>query len=293
MQVGITGASGLIGRALVASLEAEGHGVRRLVRRAATGPQERQWDGTHLPPEHLEGLDAVVHLAGAGVADRRWSPAYKREIRDSRVLGTEAVARAVAHARTPVLLSSSAIGYYGDRGDALLDETSSPGQGFLPEVCRAWEAAVEPAHAHTRVALLRTGIVLARGGGALGKQLLLFKAGLGASLGSGRQYLSWISLTDEVRAIRHLLTSEVAGPVNLVAPGPVTNRDFTKVLGRAVHRPTLPVAVPGFALRAVLGEVATELLAGARVLPVALEKDGFAFAHPDLPSALEAELRRD
>lgn len=291
MQVGITGASGFLGRALTASLEGDGHQVRRLVRRPAAGPHEREWDGAHLPPEALEGCDAVVHLAGAGVADKRWSPAYKQLIRDSRVQGTNAVARAVAHARTPVLLSSSAIGWYGDRGDTVLDETSGPGHGFLPEVCREWEAATEPAQAHARVVVMRVGIVLGREGGALAKQLALFRLGLGAPLGSGRQWLSWVSLTDQVRAVRHLLESEVTGPVNVTSPGPVTNRDFTKVLGREVHRPTLPVPVPSVALRLVLGEVSTELLAGARVLPMVLERDGFRFSHPDLPHALEAELR--
>lgn len=291
MQVGITGASGFLGRALTASLEVDGHGVRHLVRRAAAGPHEREWDGAHLPPEALNDLDAVVHLAGAGIADRRWSPAYKQVIRDSRVVGTAAVARAVAHARTPVLLSASAIGYYGDRGDELLDEWSGPGEGFFPDVCQEWEAATGPARAHARVVTMRTGIVMGRDGGALAKQLLLFRLGLGAPLGSGGQWLSWVSLTDQVGAIRHLLASEVEGPVNVVAPRPVTNREFTRALGREVHRPTLPVAVPGFALRAVLGEVSTELLAGARVVPTALERDGFRFAHPELAGALHAELR--
>ena len=290
MQVGITGASGFLGRALTASLEGDGHQVRRLVRRPPGGPHERQWDGVHLAPEALDGVDAVVHLAGAGVADKRWSPAYKRVIRDSRVLGTEAVARAVAHAHVPVLLSGSAIGYYGDRCDEVLDERSGPGEGFLPEVCLAWEAATEHAREHSRVVTMRTGIVQGRGGGALGKQLLLYRLGLGAPLGSGSQWLSWISLTDYVGAVRHLLVSEVEGPVNVVAPQAVRNREFTKAMGREVHRPTVPVAVPGFVLRTVLGGVSTELLSGARVVPRVLERDGFRFAHPDLESALHAEL---
>jgi len=290
VQVGITGSSGFLGRALTASLEADGHKVRHLVRRPVSGPDERQWDGVHLAPEALDGLDAVVHLAGAGVADRRWSPAYKSVIRDSRVLGTEAVARAVAHAHIPVLLSASAIGFYGDRGDEVLDERSGPGEGFLPAVCLEWEAATEHAREHARVVMMRTGIVQGRGGGALGKQLLLYRLGLGAPLGSGRQWLSWISLTDCVAVVRHLLTSEVEGPVNLTSPNPVTNRDFTKAMGRAVHRPTLPVAVPGVVLRTVLGEMSTELLSGARVLPRALAQDGFSFAHPDIATALHAEL---
>lgn len=290
MQVGVTGASGFLGSALTDSLLADGHTVRRIVRHPVTGPEDRQWDGRHLAPDALDGLDAVVHLAGAGVADKRWSPAYKKEIRDSRVLGTNAVARAVAHAAVPVLLCGSAIGFYGERGDLLLDETSSAGTGFLPEVCLEWEAASEPAHRHTRVALLRTGIVLGRGG-VLARQRLLFKAGLGAPLGNGRQWFSWISLSDQVAATRYLLTADVEGPVNLVAPNPVTNRDFTRVLGREVHRPTLPLGVPAAVLRVVLGEVAGDVLASARVIPGVLEREGFAFAHPGLPDALEAALR--
>lgn len=289
MQVGITGASGFLGRALTASLEADGHDVRRLVRHPATGPHERQWDGVHLAPESLDDLDAVVHLAGAGVADRRWSPAYKKVIRDSRVLGTNAVARAVAHARTPLLLSSSAIGYYGERGDTVLDEHSLPGTGFLAEVCTEWEAAAEPAKAHARVVVMRTGIVLGRGG-VLARQRTIFKLGLGAPLGDGQQWFSWIALADQVRAMRQLLTADVEGPVNLVSPNPVTNHDFTKVMGRAVHRPTLPVPVPAFVLRAVLGEVATDVLASARVFPGVLEREGFRFTYPDLPDALDAAL---
>lgn len=290
MQVGITGASGFLGRAVTASLERDGHQVRRLVRRPATGPHQREWDGAHLAPEALAGLDAVVHLAGAGVADKRWSPAYKQVIRDSRVVGTRAVARAVAHARVPVLLSGSAIGYYGDRGDELLDEWSGPGEGFLADVCQEWEAATEPARAHARVVQLRAGIVMGREGGALGKQLLLFRLGLGAPLGSGQQWLSWVSLTDHVRALRHLLVSDVEGPVNVVAPQAVTNKEFTRTLGRVLHRPTLPVPVPRAVLRTVLGEVSSDLLASARVRPEALERDGFRFHHPDLVSGLESAL---
>lgn len=292
MQVGITGASGFLGRALTTSLERDGHQVRRLVRRPAAGPHERQWDGVHLPPDALEGLGAVVNLSGAGVADKRWSAGYKKVIRDSRVVSTNAVARAVSHAHTPVLLSASAIGYYGDRGDTVLDESSHAGKGFLPDVCREWEAATAPATAHARVAVMRTGIVLGDEG-VLGKERLLFKLGLGAPLGSGHQWFSWIALADWVGAVRHLLDVDVDvdGPVNLVSPNPVTNRDFTKVLGREVHRPTLPIAVPGFVLRVALGEVAGDVLASARVFPRVLEHERFRFAHPDLPGALDAALR--
>ena len=292
MKIGITGASGLIGSALVSSLRADGEDVVVFVRRPASAAGERHWDGAHLAPEAVADLEAVVHLAGAGVGDKRWTPAYKRIVLDSRVKGTTGVANAVAQAGTPVLLSASAVGWYGDTGDVLTDETGHSGKGFLADVCRAWEAATEPAQA-ARVAHLRTGIVLSAQGGALKKQLPIFKAGLGAPLGSGTQWLSWISLADEVAAIRHLLRADVSGPVNLVSPNPVTNRDFTKVLGGVLHRPTAPIAVPGFVLKAALGQFAEEgVLIGQRLAPHVLAASGFAFAHPDLQSALEVGLER-
>lgn len=291
MRVGITGASGFLGRALARDLATHGHEVVRFVRGAVATPDERGWDGAHLPPDLLQDLEAVVHLSGAGVGDRRWSPSYKKEIHDSRVVSTQAVARAVAHAHTSVkvLLAASASGYYGDTGDRLVDETSSSGGGFLAEVCRDWEAATRPAEDAVRVAHLRTGIVLGKGG-ALAKQVPIFKAGLGAPLGGGRQWLSWIAVADHVAAVRHLLTADVAGPVNLVGPNPVTNRDFTKVLGREVHRPTWPVGVPAPVLRVVLGEFADDVLMSQRIAPTVLAASGFTFAHPDLPSALRAAL---
>ncbi len=295
MKIGITGASGLIGTALVSDLRAHGHDVVRVVRGAAGGADERPWDpaAQQLDPAHLADLDAVVHLAGAGVADKRWTEARKKVVLDSRVDGTTAVAQAMAQAEGPkVLLSASAVGWYGDTDDRLTDENGPTGQGFLAEVCRQWEAATAPAEAAgVRVAHLRTGIVLSGDGGALGPQLRVFRLGLGAPLGSGRQWLSWISLRDEVAAIRHLLTADVAGPVNLVGPAPVTNKQFTKALGRALHRPTLPIPVPGFALKALLGPFAEEgVLIGQRLQPAVLQRSGFTFAHADVDAALVASI---
>ena len=295
MRIGITGASGLIGSALVPDLRAHGHDVVRFVRGDAAGPDERPWDPDRrrLDPATLADLDAVIHLAGAGVGDKRWTDARKAVVLGSRVDGTTAVAEAMAAAEGPkVLLSASAIGYYGDTRDRLTDESGPTGEGFLAEVCRQWEAATKPAEAAgVRVAHLRTGIVLSSGGGIVGKQLLLYKLGLGAPLGSGRQWTSWITLRDEVAAIRHLLTAEVSGPVNLVGPAPVTNRDFTKALGRAVHRPTLPIAVPGFALKAAVGQFAEEaILIGQRLVPKVLQDSGFRFADEDVDAALRASL---
>jgi uncharacterized protein len=295
MKIGITGASGLIGTPLVRSLREQGHDVVRFGRSGAPGADERTWDPSSrsLAPEAVADLDAVVHLAGAGVADKRWTEARKRVVLGSRVDGTTAVAQAMAAAQGPrVLLSASAIGWYGDTGDRLTDESGPTGQGFLAEVCRQWEGATAPAQAAgVRVAHLRTGIVLSGQGGIVGKQLLLFKAGLGAPLGTGRQWVSWISLQDEIAAIRHLLDADVEGPVNLVGPAPVTNREFTKALGRAVHRPTLPVPVPGVALKVAVGDFAEEgILIGQRLAPAVLQRSGFAFAHSDVDAALRASL---
>ena len=299
MHIGITGASGLIGSPLVAQLRGAGHDVVRFVRGSAGAADERSWDPSarRLDPAQVADLDAVIHLAGAGVADKRWTADYKRTILESRTNGTAAVADALAAAAASgegpkVLLSASAVGWYGDTGDRLTDETGPTGKGFLADVCRQWEAATAPAEAAgVRVAHLRTGIVLTGTGGALGKQLPIFKLGAGAPLGSGRQWNSWISLRDELAAIEHCLSTDVAGPVNLVGPAPVTNREFTSALGRALHRPTLPVPVPGFALKAALGPFAQEgVLTGQRLHPSVLQRTGFSFADPDIDTALASSL---
>ena len=299
MKIGITGASGLIGTPLVVTLRADGHDVVRFVRGRADAADERGWDpaSRRLEPEAVADLDAVVHLAGAGVADHRWTDDYKQTVLDSRVDGTTAVAQAMAAARgagrgPAVLLSGSAIGWYGDTGDRLTDETGPAGAGFLAEVCRRWEDATAPAEAAgVRVAHLRTGIVLSSGGGALAKQLPIFKLGAGAPLGSGRQWTSWISLRDELGAIAHCLTADVSGPVNLVGPAPVTNKDFTRALGRAVHRPTLPIAIPAFVLKAALGQFAEEgVLTGQRLAPAVLQRTGYAFLDADVDAALRSSL---
>ncbi len=295
MKIAVTGASGLIGSALVPSLRASGHDVVRLVRRSTDAADEITWDpGAHrLDPTALRDVDAVVHLAGAGVGDRRWTASYRRTVLRSRVDGTTTIARALAaaEARPRMLLSSSAIGFYGDTDGREVDESAPSGGGFLAEVCRRWEAATAQAEqAHVRVAHLRTGVVLARQGGALAKQLPLFRLGLGGQLGSGRQYVSWISLPDQVTAVQHLLTTDVRGAVNLVAPEAITNREFTRALGQAVHRPAV-LRVPGLPLRLALGEFADEaVLAGQRVVPRVLQSTGFRFEHPRLPEALEAVL---
>ncbi len=297
MKIGITGASGLIGTPLVASLRGAGHDVVRFVRGRADAADERAWDpgSRRLEPDAVADLDAVVHLAGAGVADKRWTAERRKVILGSRVDGTATVARAMAATQGPrVLLSASAIGWYGDTGDRLTDETGPTGDGFLADVCRQWEASTAPAEAAgVRVVHLRTGIVLSSGGGALAKQLPIFKVGAGAPLGSGRQWTSWISLRDELAAITHCLSADFEGPVNLVGPEPVTNREFTKALGRVVKRPTLPVSIPGFVLKAALGPFAEEgVLTGQRLRPAVLQRTGFTFTDPDVESALRQAIER-
>ena len=291
MRIAITGASGLIGSALSHRLTADGHDVVPVVRRAP-GASEIGWSlkDRRIDDGAFDGIDAVVHLAGAGIGDHRWTDDYKREILESRTVGTALVAEAINEATNPprVLLSGSAIGYYGSSPDATFTETSPAGTGFLAEVCEAWEAAAAPAQiGDTRVAFLRTGIVLSTEGGALKKQLPIFKLGAGGKMGSGDQWQSWIHIDDEVGSIVHLLDSEVDGPVNLTAPNPVTNAEFTDTLGDVLGRPTF-LPIPKFGPKLVLGsELADNLLfSGQQVMPTVLEQDGFTFAHPTLEGAL-------
>jgi uncharacterized protein len=296
MRVAITGATGLIGSALKPHLESLGHEVVRVVRSNPTGT-DVSWSPAEgrIDSHALDGIDAVVHLAGAGIGDKRWTDAYKRELMESRTKGTTLISEAIASADDgpSVLLSASGVGIYGARGQEQLTEESSVGEGFLAELCAKWEAATGVAQAAgVRVAHLRTGIVLSTRGGALKKQLPLFKFGLGGKLGDGRQYQSWIHIDDEVAAITHLLTAETSGAVNLTAPFPVTNAVFTATLGDVLGRPTF-MPIPKFGPKLVLGsELAENLLfTGQRVLPKRLELDpGFTFAYSDLESALRALL---
>ena len=299
MHVGITGASGLIGTALTEHLRAGGHDTTPLVRRTPSA-REIGWDPSAgvLDAADLASLDAVVHLAGAGIGDHRWTDEYKKTLLQSRTDSTTLISTTMAElgdAGPKVLLSGSAIGFYGERGEEIVDETSPTGQGFLAEICQAWEANTSPAEAAgVRVAHLRTGIVLTPDGGALRKMLPLFKLGAGGRFGSGDQWMSWISITDEVRAIEHLLTADVEGPVNLTAPNPVRNREFADTLGDVLNRPTF-LPVPRFGPKLLLGgELADALLFdGQRVAPGVLTADAdFSFAHPDLASALRAVLDR-
>lgn len=291
MDVAVSGSTGLIGSALVDALGRAGHQVRRLVRVPPSAPDQVLWNPTSGPIDldGLRGVEAVVHLAGEGIQNHRWSPEQKRRIRESRVDATARLASALASLdpRPKVLLSGSAIGFYGDRGDEELDETMTVGRGFLAEVSEDWEAACRPAiDAGIRVVNLRTGVVLTRNGGALAKQLPLFRLGLGGRVGSGRQWLSWISLADEIGAILHLLDADISGPVNLTAPEPVTNAAFAHALGRALHRPAI-LPIPSFAPKLVLGSELVEslLLSSAKVLPRRLSNVGYTFRHPTLDEA--------
>lgn len=290
--IAITGASGLIGTALAHQLAAQGHRVVRFTRSSSTGDDSIAWNpkSGSIEADKLRGVDAVVHLAGAGIGDKRWTTEYKREILESRTKSTALLASTLADlADGPkVLLSGSAIGIYGESDTATFTEESPAGSGFLADVCVQWEAASAPAEkAGVRVAHLRTGIVLSPKGGALKKLLPLFKLGAGGRMGSGRQWQSWISIDDEIAAIEHLLTSSISGAVNLTAPQPVTQAEFTKTLARVLKRPSF-VPVPAFGPKLLLGsELADALLfTGQKVLPTVLERDGFRFAHADLESAL-------
>jgi uncharacterized protein len=291
----VSGSSGLLGTALIPFLTAGGFHATRLVRRPP-GPAEIGWDPAQgkLDPAHLEGVDAVINLGGESLAHWPWTEAYKRRILESRTRTTELLAGAFTRMDRPplVLVSASAVGYYGDRGDEILREESKPGTGFLAEVAQAWEAATEPARAAgTRVVLARIGMVLSPAGGGLPTMLLPFRLGLGGRLGSGRQWMSWIAMDDTVRAIHHCLTEvSLAGGVNLTSPHPVTNQIFTETIGRVLRRPTV-LRVPAFAVRLALGEMGEQLLlAGQRALPGRLQASGFQFSHPDLAAALTSLL---
>ena len=297
MRIVVGGSSGFIGTALVDRLRAAGHDIVRLVRRDSAAPDEVTWRPSVAPldPSTVDGADAVVNLAGVGVGTHRWNAAFKALIRASRVNSTEALAAAVAAAKAPprVLLNASAVGFYGDTGDREVDESGPAGDGYFPDVCRAWEAATEAAEAAgIRVAHLRTGLVLGPGGGLLKPLLPLYRFGLGGPLGNGRQWMPWISLADEVAAIEFLLTADaVTGAVNLTGPAPVTNREFSRTLGRVLHRPAV-LPVPAFALRLVLGEFGAEAVRSQRVLPAVLAGAGYRFQHADLESALRWSLTR-
>lgn len=295
MKIAVSGSTGLVGSALVPFLTTGGHSVTRLVRGPADGAAVA-WDPSAGvgDPAPLEGLDAVIHLAGENIAARRWNAEQKARIRDSRVRGTAVLCEALARLRRPprVLLSASAVGFYGDRGDETLTETSAAGRGFLPEVCSQWEAATASAQrAGIRVVHLRFGIILSARGGALAKMLPPFRLGLGGRMGNGRQWMSWIALDDAVGGIAHALAAtSLHGPLNVVAPGPATNREFTRILGRVLRRPTA-FAMPRFAVRQIFGEMADELLlASTRVVPQALLESGFSFQYGDLEGALRHEL---
>lgn len=294
-RIAVAGSSGLIGSALVRSLRADGHEVVRLVRRTPGSKDEVRWDpeGGTVDAAGLAGCDAVVNLAGANVGSRRWTEAYKAKLRCGRVLGTRALAQAVAslppEERPRVFLNGSAIGYYGETGERTVDESAPPGEGFLPSLVVDWEGAAAPAQeAGVRTVFTRTGLVVAREGGAWGRLFPLFKAGLGGRMGDGRQYWSFVSLHDEVAAIRHLIDrDDLSGPFNVTAPHPLTNREITEAMGRVLHRPTL-FTVPAPVLRTVLGEMAGDVLGSQRVLPTRLSESGFTFAFPEIEGAIRA-----
>lgn len=299
MKVAVTGSSGFIGSALLPALREDGHSVLRIVRRQPAGVDEVRWDPERrrLNPAALSEVDAVVHLAGVGVGDRRWTESRKRAILSSRVEGTTTVSEAIAAAEPPprVLVSSSGIDWYADLGDQPVDETGPTGSTFLAEVCRQWEASTAAAEqAGVRVAHLRTGLVCGPGGGLVGRILPLFKLGTGGRLASGRQYWSWISLVDQVGAIRHVLgRDDISGAVNATGPDPLTNRDFTRVLAGVLRRPAV-LPVPGFALRIAVGDFADEaIISGHRVLPKVLEDTGYHFRHDTAEKALRWATGRE
>ncbi len=288
-RIAVTGASGLIGSALVGKLKSEGYTVQRLVRRPTVSSEEIFWNPAtqEIDLAALEGVDAVIHLAGAGVGDKRWTKKYKAEILNSRLLGTTTIANAVAQVKPKVFLTSSAIGWYGETGNRAVTETDRGGDDFLAAVCREWEAAADLA-GDIRTVKIRTGLVLDPTGGALGRMLPLFRFGLGGKLGNGKQWWSWITLHDQLRAIQFVLENkEISGAVNLTSPNPVTNQEFTSALARALRRPALFPA-PAFALKLALGGFSTEILGSKKVLPAVLQDAGFTFEFPHIGPALDA-----
>jgi uncharacterized protein (TIGR01777 family) len=287
-RIAITGASGLIGSALVGHLKSEGHTVQRLVRRTPVSPDEVQWDPKtgYVDLDALRGVDAIIHLAGAGVGDKRWNKKYKAEILNSRLMGTTTIANAVTELQPDVFISASAIGWYGESGNRAVLESDKCGDDFLAAVCREWEAAADLAK-NTRTIKIRTGLVLDPTGGALGKMLPLFRFGLGGKMGNGKQWWSWITLHDLIRAISFMLEGELEGPVNLTAPNPVTNQEFTSALARALHRPALFPA-PAIALKVAMGGFSSEILGSKKVIPQALTEAGFEWDYPHITSALTA-----
>ena len=290
-RIAITGASGLIGTALVGHLKSEGHTVQRFVRRPVVAPDEIQWDPKtgYVDIEALRGVDAVIHLAGVGVGDKRWTKKYKSEILNSRLLGTTAIAHAVNEVKPQVFISASAIGWYGESGNRSVVETDRVGDDFLAAVCREWEGAADLA-TDVRTVKIRTGLVLDPTGGALGRMLPLFRLGLGGKLGNGKQWWSWITLHDVIRAITFLLENKVSGPVNLTSPNPVTNQEFTSALARAMHRPALFPA-PAIALKIALGGFSSEILGSKKVTPQVLTDAGFTWDYPHITNALTALIQ--
>lgn len=291
-RIAITGASGMIGSALVGHLKAEGHTVQRLVRRPVVSADEVLWNPNsgEVDLAALEGVDAVIHLAGANVGDKRWTKAYRAEILNSRLLGTNTIATAVSKLKPSVFISSSAIGWYGETGNRAVTEIDRPGDDFLAAVCKEWESAADLATG-VRTAKIRTGLVLEPTSGALGKMLPLFRLGIGGKLGSGKQWWSWITLHDQIKAISFLLEKDLEGPINLTSPNPATNQEFTAALARALKRPAL-FPVPGFALKVVLGGFASEILGSKRVVPQKLIDAGFTFDFPHLAPALNALIEQ-
>jgi uncharacterized protein len=295
MRIIICGASGLIGTALLQQLHFDGHEVTRLVRRTATASDELSWSPAddQLDPAGLTGADVAINLAGAGVGDHRWTRAYKDTIRNSRVDTTRTLSHALAQAKDGprVLLNASAIGFYGNRSDDIMTEDSSAGDGFLPDVCRAWEGATQAAEeSGVRVCHMRSGLILSARGGLLGRMIPLFRSGVGGKLGDGKQWMSWMSLADEINAIRFLMShDEISGAVNLSGPKPVRNEDFTKVLGVLLNRPTL-LPAPKIGLKILLGQFTEDVLSSTRVSPTVLTEAGFQHLHQDVTSALQWAL---